>query len=241
MKDCKRCLKVKSFSEFRENKNNKDGFDSYCSPCRKEYQREYHAKTYVRKFTKEKMVDGKHLCTICNEYKDPSNFHESNKSWCKPCKTEYSRKRNESKTVHPRKYLDGKINCRHCKEYFSEDEMYKAKNSGYDSLTYCKTCKPIVSNMRQLKKYSITVEQYMTLLESQGGVCKLCKKEDSSFRTRLSVDHDHSCCPNEKSCGKCIRGLLCHHCNITLGAARDDIQTLQNMIDYLKSGYVEVK
>jgi hypothetical protein len=29
------------------------------------------------------------------------------------------------------------------------------------------------------------------------------------------VDHDHACCQKKnRSCGKCIRGLLCHTCNI---------------------------
>lgn len=42
----------------------------------------------------------------------------------------------------------------------------------------------------------------------------------------LAVDHDHEISQ--------IRGLLCNDCNRLLGAAKDDIETLEAAIDYLK-------
>jgi hypothetical protein len=48
------------------------------------------------------------------------------------------------------------------------------------------------------------------------------------------VDHDHTCCPGKKSCGKCIRGFLCRACNSFIGLAKDNITTLENAVKYLK-------
>jgi len=109
----------------------------------------------------------------------------------------------------------------------------------------CRTCynrernqDPRVQDMRfswKLQKYfNITREEYDRLLESQGGVCAICRKADPRG-TRLCIDHDHACCPSEyKSCGKCIRGLLCVNCNRALGYLKDSVESAENMIGYLR-------
>lgn len=75
--------------------------------------------------------------------------------------------------------------------------------------------------------YGITLEQYEALYKSQDGKCLIC---NGSFPNRgkdgLVVDH----CHNEGH----IRGLLCAKCNTGLGQFGDDIQRLQNAIEYLK-------
>jgi hypothetical protein len=38
-----------------------------------------------------------------------------------------------------------------------------------------------------------------------GGTAKLC------------IDHDHACCPGNRTCGKCARGLLCDYHNMLAG------------------------
>jgi len=85
----------------------------------------------------------------------------------------------------------------------------------------------------------ITAERYQEMWDEQGGLCAICKKPETAMvhgtLKQLAADHDHSCCPGRKSCGKCFRKLLCSHCNVALGMVHDDIEVLENMIEYLKT------
>lgn len=86
-----------------------------------------------------------------------------------------------------------------------------------------------------MRLYGITLSQYDALLERQGGACAACKAKKPGLRN-LDVDHDHSCCPSRKSCGKCIRGLLCSDCNKGLGHFGDDPDKLIAAAEYLRNG-----
>lgn len=87
----------------------------------------------------------------------------------------------------------------------------------------------------RLKKYNLTVEQYIEMLERQGWVCAICKKADETHNfTDLCIDHDHRCCRGAKSCGRCVRGLVCNKCNLALGYLDDDPQRAQALAEYLR-------
>lgn len=85
---------------------------------------------------------------------------------------------------------------------------------------------PIKSRSYLLKfNYGITIEDFNIMFEAQGSMCKICKNINTTGKN-WHVDHSHSS-------GK-IRGILCSSCNQALGLVRENIKTLNNMIDYLE-------
>jgi hypothetical protein len=133
----------------------------------------------------------------------------------------------------------GRKRCPQCGEWRAESEYHRSSNEP-DGLFYCcKGCARQNGRAAVYRRYSITAEQYDAMLAAQGGVCAVCAQECS--RGHLSVDHDHACCPGEKSCGKCIRGLLCRSCNQALGHMKDDADRLEAAARYLRMGLVALR
>jgi hypothetical protein len=82
-----------------------------------------------------------------------------------------------------------------------------------------------------LKVYGLTLNDYNLKLKQQGNCCAICKTTSSGKRD-WHVDHCHST-------GK-VRGLLCHSCNLMLGHAKDNMNTLEKAIQYLKESLNDV-
>lgn len=79
------------------------------------------------------------------------------------------------------------------------------------------------------RRHKITEKQYLDMLGRYGGKCYACKEREATC-----IDHDHSCCGGTKrSCGKCIRGLLCHNCNTALGLMKDSKESILLLVEYL--------
>lgn len=70
------------------------------------------------------------------------------------------------------------------------------------------------------RKYNMSVDTFYSTLVSQDYKCGICRIPFAD--SAPYVDHDHSCCPDINSCGKCVRGLLCKNCNTGLGFFKDD-------------------
>lgn len=145
--------------------------------------------------------------------------------------------------------VDGSRECSLCGElkfvgFFHKD---RTVSSGY--MTVCKSCRAVqrrvhweeLSEEQRLvvraeawrrwiwRRFWITPEAYAAMLAAQDGKCAICKQISDR---RLCVDHDHSCCPTEYTCGKCVRQLLCHLCNFTIGAI-EQVGSVDPFAEYL--------
>ena len=86
--------------------------------------------------------------------------------------------------------------------------------------------------LARLKRYGLTPERYAEMLEACAGCCESCGRE---FVKTPHIDHDHSCCPErKKSCGSCVRGLLCDNCNQGIGRFGDNPERLRKAAEYLE-------
>lgn len=76
------------------------------------------------------------------------------------------------------------------------------------------------------RKYGITIEQRDAMLIEQGGRCRICKT-DSPGKNGWNVDHIKGT--------KRVRGILCWPCNLLLGNAKDNAETLDAAAEYIRS------
>lgn len=117
--------------------------------------------------------------------------------------------------------------------------FYTHKKNGRRANAYCipchkKRCKERYHSKSLLehraikaKKYGLSPEQYMEILEAQQGKCAICREEPTTKRG-LAVDHNHKT-------GQ-VRGLLCTGCNTALGSFKDSEEILTSAIEYLRKG-----
>lgn len=94
-----------------------------------------------------------------------------------------------------------------------------------------------ISNDELWRRHGILPEDWANLWLAQDGRCYLCGEGLSG---KVAVDHDHSCCGQNQSCGICRRGLTHTLCNVSIGFAGDDPARLRRMADALESAQQEV-
>ena len=74
-------------------------------------------------------------------------------------------------------------------------------------------------------KQGIDPRQAADLLSQHNGICALCGADSPRAKTGWHVDHDHRT-------GK-VRDILCHRCNVGLGAFGDDDELMRKAAEYV--------
>lgn len=134
-------------------------------------------------------------------------------------------------------FADGFRQCMECLEW-KMPEQFRRTRKGHDNPNCVECTGDSPKHDDRLRKYGLTKDQFEALLQRQGGTCAIPGCTETGVETRagkrmLHVDHDHACCPAGRSCGKCIRGLLCFRHNTGLGKFGDSVEGLLNALEYL--------
>ena len=119
--------------------------------------------------------------------------------------------------------------CTRCSK-LKEPTEFKFRKDQNKLSTRCKECESFCVKANFFK---VTPEELEVFIDSKNHKCEICGIAEEDARQIINktkhyglyIDHDHS---NGK-----LRGMLCHHCNLIIGHAKDDIATLHKAIDYL--------
>lgn len=141
----------------------------------------------------------------------------------------------EVRSVEEIRYRDerGRKFCLAGRHWQPEPEFHRLSSASDGLQPKCKVCVRETQKARKdlslCWKYGITPQALEGMRSSQRGKCAICTESYGPG----NVDHDHACCPGNRSCGRCVRALLCRSCNQALGLIRESIPTLRNLIEYL--------
>jgi hypothetical protein len=121
----------------------------------------------------------------------------------------------------------------------------------WGSYLYCKTCarswkreyykkkggnnekeREHYREFRLKQNFNMILEEYEEMFQKQKGLCAICGQPETYINKNakqpiwLAVDHCHKT--------GIVRGLLCRNCNAMIGNAKDNTETLERGIAYLK-------
>jgi hypothetical protein len=84
-------------------------------------------------------------------------------------------------------------------------------------------------NSKMKRDYGISLDEWQSMFEGQGSRCANtgCRATEPGSRRGWHTDHCHET-------GE-VRGILCCHCNVMLGHARDSVERLRGAIEYLEA------
>ena len=163
---------------------------------------------------------------------------------CGSCGTEYFYSERSS---HGRKYCseclvaakgDGRPHKRPGRTCPVCDEKHLHTNR----LGVCEWCYNMMPRFMwdSFNKHKVPLDIILDFAESLS--CAICDVDltqyaldyKKRFRPIHAVDHDHTCCPAGRSCGSCVRGILCRKCNVAIGYLKDDAGYAEAAARYLR-------
>ena len=175
-------------------------------------------------------------CSKCKKEKDRAEFHKQFKAvdglhiWCKSCesaeKSRYYRENKEKIKARVAKWeSENKDKVKQAARRWRKDNADKHAKS---NLEWYHSNFDRVKDRRLQKAFGMTLQRYNEMLEEQDHKCAICGRSQRALSKAFAVDHDHDT-------GR-VRGLLCDMCNRAIGLLGDDIERLNNAINYLKQG-----
>lgn len=174
----------------------------------------------------------------CGTYAAHNRHLRNGEKPCDPCRTaantyqrEKRAKNREAHNARDRAAYRRRRDAAGLKPVQYRDLMPNAIHAGRcGTYNYTRGC-PGCADVRRARMYRLDPHEWQAMVAAQGGGCAICGRTDKS----LHVDHDHRCCPGDKSCGKCVRKLLCGNCNRGIGLFGDSPELMEAAAAYLRS------
>jgi len=191
-------------------------------------------------------------CIRCKETKTIDNFYKIKQRfdyYCKYCRNATSLISHRSGKKRPQCTVEGCNLSNYaigmCKMHYERNRRNgstQLKNYGRES--YGGRKYEDVRRNHLNRMFGLTIEKYNDMAKDG---CEICGKKQLHHK-QLHVDHDHKCCPVQKykdgttkyykTCGLCIRGILCDRCNGNVGLyekgkLRDDYPDRDKIIIYV--------
>lgn len=82
-----------------------------------------------------------------------------------------------------------------------------------------------IDKLRRRSGITLSLDEYLELIEAQGGKCPICGVSFADVGVKIVIDHDHG--------DNFVRGILCRRCNAGLGLLGDDLETVIRAAEYL--------
>jgi len=198
-KECRKCGAIRPIKVFSKDRKSRDGRSNRCNPCA--------TRVAQQRYQRLRLQAGEEYVPNLSKF-DWLKILARGTFICRTCTLEKPLAAFPKRTdqVYPRRV------CRDCSN--SAHGRWTERRRSY-VLAYTKR--------KRCEQYGLTLEEYDSLIESQGGNCAICGRTlGEKWQT---IDHDHST-------GK-VRGIVHRGCNLVIGNASEDIRVLVGAICYL--------